>query len=94
MNYRFLSILLLILTFCFFAHAVEIPKEIEKMGFTQDTLVTYHRNANEEIFIFLDENRKEYLGTVTFVYKDGVVTEYYKSDVRPKKDNKAKNKDR
>lgn len=90
MSYRFLKTLIFFLLLSLPAYTAEIPKAIKVLGFTEETLITYYREANEEIFIFSDKDNKEHLGIVTFVFKDGKIKEWYKSDVRRKKDKKMK----
>lgn len=68
-------IIIWVILFLFFAGAVaavEIPKEIQKLGFSQDALISYEKEGREEFFTFWVD--KESGDTITFIIEDGKVT--------------------
>ena len=59
-------------------YAEDIPEELQKIGFTQYTLVDYDKQGDTEYFTFTDWRTTETGDTVTFVILDGKVKEWFK----------------
>ncbi|MDD4183062.1 MAG: hypothetical protein PHT53_04505 [Candidatus Omnitrophica bacterium] len=53
--------------------AQSIPQELQNLGFTQNKLISYDKEGNEEFFTFADLKESETGETITFVIENGKV---------------------
>ncbi|MDP2940519.1 MAG: hypothetical protein Q8O13_10705 [Candidatus Omnitrophota bacterium] len=67
------SLMLLIFLFCLSLFAADIPAELQKLGFTQYTLVDYQKDGDTEYFTFSDWRTEQSGDTVTFIVENGKV---------------------
>ena len=74
-----LIISLILFTFSFIPlFAQQIPEKLEKLGFTEYTLISYEKEDNIGYFTFSDWRTEEKSDTVTFVVVDGKIKEWFK----------------
>lgn len=57
--------------------AVKVPKQLEQMGFAQELLVSYRREATIEFYEFYDWRTQDKEDTVVFIVKNGRIQEWY-----------------
>ncbi|MDP8233606.1 MAG: hypothetical protein P9M06_02240 [Candidatus Saelkia tenebricola] len=74
MKFLILSILILV-SFSLLLHADAIPEILQKLGFTQYTLVKYEMEGSVEHFTFDDWTTKVSGDIVTFMVINGKITE-------------------
>jgi hypothetical protein len=79
MNKKQFFLSIFILSLSFFVYAIDIPKELQDLGFAENTLVSYSERGNKEYFTFSDWTTGQPGDTVTFVVHDGKVKERYHS---------------
>jgi len=63
----------LLLLICFTSLAQDIPQELQDFGFTENLLISYDEEGNEEFFTFYAPKGRETGETVTFVVENGEV---------------------
>lgn len=62
---------ILFLSVSWFVYAIDIPRELQTLGFSEDKLVSYDKEGSEEFFTFwLNKERGE---TITFIVENGKV---------------------
>jgi hypothetical protein len=76
-NYLFFFVFLI---FSSTAYTQTIPEELQKLGFTQHTLVDYHKESTTEYFTFSDWTTEQAGDTITFVVENGKVIEKFKEE--------------
>ena len=75
MKFLLLTILISFLI-CLPLQAYNIPQELQKIGFTQYTLINYEKKDDKEYFIFSDWRTEKSGDTVVFIVENGKVKEW------------------
>lgn len=79
---RLMSILLSVFLFIGYQlSAQDIPQEIQKLGFTQNALISYYKEGNEEFFTFSDLTAVQTGETITFIVENGKVKQTIKGQI-------------
>lgn len=63
----------LFLLFCFLAYTVDIPEVLQKLGFTQNHLLSYEEQGLEQFFTFDNITSDDLEDTITFIIEDGKI---------------------
>ncbi|MEI8349262.1 MAG: hypothetical protein WCI77_03820 [Candidatus Omnitrophota bacterium] len=79
-------VLLLFLHSTMQVYAVTIPAALEKLGFTEDDLLNYRRQDEQEFFTFSDKRTRERQDVITFVIENGEIIAYPNPMVEKKED--------
>jgi len=82
--YKERSIAIFLITFFFVACqllAQSMPQEIQNLGFTQNGLISYDREGNEEFFTFADLTAGQTGETITFIVENGKVKQTIKGQI-------------
>jgi hypothetical protein len=82
--YKERSIAIFLSTFFFVACqllAQSVPQEIQNLGFTQNGLISYDREGNEEFFTFADLTAGQTGETVTFIVENGKIKQTIQGQV-------------
>jgi len=58
--------------------AQTIPQELQGLGFTQSSLISYDKEGSEEFFTFYDLTASQEGETITFIIENGKVKETIK----------------
>ena len=61
--------------------AQSMPQEIQNLGFTQNGLISYDREGNEEFFTFADLTAGQTGETITFIVENGKVKQTIKGQI-------------
>jgi hypothetical protein len=80
----FAFFLIFLLFYSYYSFSADIPQELQKLGFTQYTLIDYQKDSDTEYFTFSDWRTEERGDTVTFVVKNGKVKEWFKKEMKNK----------
>ena len=70
-----------VLLFLFLAgslSAQEIPAALQARGFTQDMLVSYDKDGDEEFYTFYDLESGDHADTITFIIEKGTIVQTIK----------------
>jgi hypothetical protein len=72
-KYLIINLLGVFLLVCPYLSAQTIPKELQNLGFTEKSLLSYDKEGNEEFFTFKDSSAAQEGETTTFVVVNGEV---------------------
>lgn len=73
-------VLPILLSFLFIlpTYATDIPQELQQIGFTKYTLISYEKIEDKEFLTFSDWRTEKSGDTITFIIIDGKVNKYFK----------------
>jgi len=77
----FVSLFILLLFYSSYAFSEDIPQELQKLGFTEYTLVDYKKAGDTEYFTFSDWRTEQINDTITFVVEKGKIKSWFKKNL-------------